>query len=343
MIMQIAFKPQDGFFKEIFLNLVLIFVTFGLYLPWGVTHIRRLVWSNIYLDGQRFYYLGKANEILKGYAALILLYLSSRLFTLLGENFADNEYLSLVLTIPASVLFFTLLYKAQMGSFKYQSQRTAFKGIRFRTTLPGFKKQYAECLKMAFFTILTFGLLYSYYYFKIEKMKYNSLEYGQQKFKFDLLFTTYMNVFLKHTLLFFFLLSVGFLLFRNSVESPVGVGALTSLFYLLLLPLAFLMFIHLLYSLFLLKIKHLSTQDLTFQSDLNFTSFFIHNLINIPILVFTLGLALPVVIARNIGIYANSVKVLGMESLETVAVAESHESFDEILSQSFDLDILDVF
>ena len=262
---------------------------------------------------------------------------------MLGESFVDHKMMNLILTLPASILFFTLLYKAQMGSFKYQSQRTAFKGIRFTSTLPGFKKQYVECLKMAFFTVLTFGLLYSYYYFKVEKMKYNSLMYGLQKFKFNLSFSRYVNECLKHAFIFMLAFAGVFLLFNYAGLSRQEPANSHWFFYLLLVPMAFLIFIHLLYSLFQLKIKHLSTQELTFHSDLGFSTFLNHNLLNIPILVFTFGLALPVVIARNIGIYANSVKVLGMESLETVAVLDGDQSFDEILSQSFDLDVLDVF
>ncbi len=119
-------------------------------------------------------------------------------------------------------------------------------------------------------------------------------------------------------------------------------------YYFILVPVALLIasatFLHLLYSLFLLKIKHLQSDHLTLSSDLNFKSFFVSNLINVPILVFSLGLAFPIVVARNIGLYANSVRVHGIEILETVSEhREGISGLDEILSQSFDLDILDVF
>lgn len=343
--MKIAFRPQEGFYKEVFLNLFLVFITFGLYLPWGVTNIRRLVWSNIYLDRQRFYYLGQAMEIVKGYLVLIGVYLISRTFTIMGEKFADDKILSIALSIPASVIFFALLYKAQMGSFRYQSQRTAFKGIRFRAELPGVGKQYLLSLKMGLFTVLTLGLLFGYYYFKIEKMKYNSLRFGEEKFTFDLSFRTYAWTYFKHMGLFMLagiIISVGgAFITRSGVVIPKE-------YYFLLIPIALILamaiFLHLLYSIFHLKIKHLESDNLTFSSDLTFGHFFKSNLLNIPILVFTLGVGFPIVIARNIGLYANSVNVHGIEELQTVYLQREGEGgLDEIISQSFDLDVLDVF
>src|SRR5690606_10561943 len=113
---------------------------------------------------------------------------------------------------------------------------------------------------------------------------------------------------------------------------------------ILLGPLGFLfamaIFLHLLYSIFHLKVKHLESDNLTLSSDLTFGHFFKSNLINIPILVFTLGMGFPIVIARNIGLYANSVSVHGIENLETTyRPEEGGGGLDEILSQSFDLDI----
>lgn len=343
--MKIAFKPQEGFYKEVFLNLFLIFITFGLYLPWGVTNIRRLVWSNIYLDRQRFYYLGQAMEIVKGYLVLIGVYLISRLFSVMGERFADDKVLSIALSIPASVIFFALLYKAQMGSFRYQSQRTAYKGIRFKAELPGVAKQYLLSLKMGLFTVLTLGLLFGYYYFKIEKMKYNSLRFGEEKFSFDLSFRTYAWTYFKHAGLF--MLAGIFTSVGAAFMTRAGI-VIPKEYYFLLLPVALIgglaVFLHLLYSVFHLKVKHLQSDNLTLSSDLTFAHFFKSNLLNIPILVFTLGLAFPIVIARNIGLYANSVSVHGIEGLETsYRPQEGEGGLDEILSQSFDLDVLDVF
>lgn len=343
--MKLAFTPQEGFYKEVFLNLFFVLITFGLYLPWAVTNIRRLVWSNISLNHQRFYYLGQAMEIVKGYMVLIGLYLISRIFGIMGERFADDKMLSIALSVPAAVIFFTLLYKAQLGSFRYQAQRTAYKGIRFRADLPGIGKQYLECFKMGLFTIMTFGLMYGYYYFKIEKLKYNSLCFGEEKFSFDLTFKTYGWTYFKHASIFLFMGLVtsigGAAITRSGVIIPKE-------YLLLLIPigLTILMavFLHLLYSLFLLKVKHLKSDHLTLSSDLKFKDFFLSNLVNVPILIFSLGLAFPIVVARNLGIYANSVRVHGIEILETVSQhRDSLGGMDEILSQTFDLDILDVF
>lgn len=343
--MKVAFEPQEGFYKEVFLNLFFILITFGLYLPWGVTNIRRLVWSNIYLNRQRFYYLGQAMEIVKGYLVLIGLYLVSRLFTILGEHFADDKVLSFALSFPAGVIFFALLYKAQLGSFRYQAQRTAFKGIRFKAELPAVGRQYLDCLKMGLFTVLTLGMLFGYFYFKIEKMKYNSLRYGEEKFSFDLTFKAYAWTYLKHMLVFL----------TGGLITAVGTAYLNRAgimipkeYYFALAPVAILIaaatFLHLLYSIFHLKIKHLESDHLTLSSDLKFKDFFVSNLVNVPILIFSLGLAFPIVVARNIGLYANSVRVHGIEILETVSQhREGVSGMDEILSQSFDLDILDVF
>lgn len=337
-VMKLTFKPQEGFYQEALLNVMLVFITLGIFLPWGVTNIRRLVWGNISLNGKRFSYLGQPKEIITGYLVLLIFYFIAKMFSLLAQQF-EGVYIELILTFLTAVIFFTLLFKAQLGSFKYQAQRTSYQGIRFHTKLPDYKGQYVLCLKMGSMTAMTFGLLYGYYYFKLEKLKYSSLSYGQENFKLELSFREYARVYFQHIPIALGLLYL-WQYYLPTFQDNSSMVFLTSAFGLILL---LILFLHLVFSLFHLKIRSLKTENLSFSSDLDFQSYIFSNFMNLPILIFTLGLALPIVIARNIGLFAGSVTVNGGSFLETVDLRKNQDGFDEILSQSFDLDMLDVF
>lgn len=346
--MRVNFKAQEGFYLTILTNLILVILTLGIYLPWAVTNVRRIVWSNVSLDGARFHYLGHAIEILKGYLLLIGLFILSRIFTTIGSGNSASFLMALPLIVLGSSFLFGLIYKAQLGSFRYQVNRTAYKGMRFRTNLPQLSDQYKLCLKWGFFTAITFGLLYSYFFYRIELLKYNSLEFGEEKFTYSVTFRQYFGIFAKYALIglggIFIASFLSYFIARMAGLTTANKIAPTIMMFVILGVASSLVGLRVLYELFLLKVRNLRSQHITLSTDLNFWDFYLMNLTNIPLLLLSFFLALPLVLARNIGMYANSVSVYGMD-LVTIARAEGGpvENLDDLLSHSYDLDILDVF
>lgn len=339
--MRVNFRPQNDYFITILINISLIIISLGLYLPWAVTNIRRMIWSNTSLDGHRFHYLGHAKEILKGYLVLIGLYLTSQLFSLLAEKSMDILLLKIVFSFLGSTTFLCIFYKAQLGSFKYQVHRTAYKGIRFQTDLPSVKAQYLLFMKWAFFTVITFGLTYAYFYYRIEIMKYNSLKYGNEKFRYQLSFSEYLGRLFRHGLVAGVWILVATFTVMNLYKTEktwaivLGVTAVIGLL---------IIFSHALYSLFLMKIFWLRSDNIYMYTDLKFNQFLKTNAVNLIILLSTFFVGYPIVMARNIALFANSVTVNGLELVQVSGqAAEESASLDDLAAHSWDLDVLDAF
>jgi uncharacterized membrane protein YjgN (DUF898 family) len=164
--MNISFKEEEGFYKELFITCFLIIISLGFYLPWGMTNIRKNIWSKISLNGERFHYIGNAKELAFGYLLLIGILGVSKLFQYGAPVlFSSSGIIIGAFSFVGSLAFFTVLYKSKIGSFRYQVNRTVYSGVRFSTDLPGPKDQYIMCLKWAFITLLTLGLGFWYFSF----------------------------------------------------------------------------------------------------------------------------------------------------------------------------------
>ena len=94
------------------------------------------------------------------------------------------------------------------------------------------------------------------------------------------------------------------------------------------------------------KVNHLSTQNLTFSTDITAFRAFKCHVVNLFIFIFTFGLGFPIIFANNIKLYANSLSVYGFENLivgkKELDPETLSDKFDDAYS-SFNLDILDVF
>lgn len=353
--MKVKFKDGDGFYPKLFLNCFFIVISFGLYLPWGMTEIRKEIWARTTLNGERFYYLGKVKELIFGYLLLLFIVLLSKGIQYSSPFlFPDNFLLITGASIFGSIIFFTILYKAKLGSFRYQVNRSVYKGIRFSTDLDTLGAQYKMCLKWGVITFLTLGLAFPFYMFKTDVTKYNSLRYGSEKFQFSMVFSDYMKIVFRHSLILLGLFFAGIVAFSLAQvsfselitqRSPIIIGAAA-----VLALFSFVVYMFFLSSLFVnlfrKKIECLSSENIRFTTDITVLRAMKYHLINALIIVLTLGIAFPIALANNIKLYANTITVIGTDAF----VSQSHPdlgenvvaaSFDDMFTDSFSLDILD--
>ena len=355
--MEVKFKDGDGFYPKLFLYCFFIIITFGIYLPWGMTAIRQEIWARTSLAGERFYYLGRVKELIYGYVLLLFILLISK-----GAQysfpyiFPGNIVLITIATIFGSLIFFTLVYKAKLGSFRYQVNRTLYNGIRFSTELDSLKKQYLTCLKWGVITFVTLGFAFPYFVFKTDIIKYNSLRYGSEKFRFTMTFSDYMNIVLKHSLILIFLFiaavatfTMGQVYFKQLYfdKSPlllaggILIGIVAFLTYMFFVSSLFV-------NLFRKKVECLSSENIKFTTTITIVRAVKYHLINAAILLFTLGLGFPLALANNIKLYANTINVEGADILISQSGNDEKENkaasaFDDMFSDSFSLDMFDAF
>jgi uncharacterized membrane protein YjgN (DUF898 family) len=117
-------------------NLLLKVVTLGIYHFWGKTRVRRYVWSHTSFAGERFEYVGRGIELLRGYI-IAMVVLSPLLAVWYLPQFAPREVLAKygvllgLLSSLASLLFLFLIGFARYSSRRYLLSRTRWRGIRF--------------------------------------------------------------------------------------------------------------------------------------------------------------------------------------------------------------------
>jgi uncharacterized membrane protein YjgN (DUF898 family) len=357
--MNISFNEEKGFYSDLFITCFLIIISLGLYLPWGITKLRKNIWSKISLNEERFYYIGQAKELLMGYLFLLGLYGLSKLFQFVAPSiFGQNQILVGVLSGVGSVVFFTLFLKSRLGSFRYQVHRTVYSGIRLSTDLAGPKQQYWMCLKWGVVCALTLGLGMTYFFFKIDQIKYNSLKYGDEKFRFTMTFSEYIKMVgvLTLKLILMFIVFGGIFTFANvqldgaflsqNLDKPsfnfIGIAVAVIFFgsaFIYLMSSFMVQF-------FKAKIGHFSSDHIKLETSLTVSRVIKYNFINLFIVVFTLGLGFPLVLVNNVKLFAETISVKGLDGLlvsneQGLSEQSTAESFDDLYA--FDLNMFDAF
>jgi uncharacterized membrane protein YjgN (DUF898 family) len=130
--LRFEYVPRPGLLKIMFINLFLGLVTLTIYRFWGKTNVRRHIWSCIHINGEPLEYTGKGIELFKGFlmvfGVFILPYilLVKGLQIYLGETNPAVIGVQFVFVLVVYVLWGFALYKAR----KYQLSRTLWRGIR---------------------------------------------------------------------------------------------------------------------------------------------------------------------------------------------------------------------
>lgn len=178
---RLAFKGKGGdLFVVLLVNMLLTAITLGLYYPWAKA--RRLNWyyQNTELDGHPFHFHGTGNEMFKGFikavGLLVLIY---------------GVYILLIAWLRAPVVailwflgtFIVLVPLVIHGSYRYRASRSSWRGIHF-----GYRGQLKElfniCLKGGLLTIITFGIYGSWFTIELRRYLLGNLRYGSSRFQY---------------------------------------------------------------------------------------------------------------------------------------------------------------
>jgi uncharacterized membrane protein YjgN (DUF898 family) len=172
-------KGKD-FFGIIIVNWFLTIVTLGFYYPWAKAKQLQFLYGETALNGDRFAFNGTGKEMFKGFIKALLLF--GVLYGLL--------FLFLYLKMPALglVLFYlgiiAILPLAIHGSYKYRMSRTSWRGIRF-----GYRGDRNELIKSFFkwilLTIVTFGIYGSWLTVNLRKYLLGNVRFGDIDFKYE--------------------------------------------------------------------------------------------------------------------------------------------------------------
>lgn len=127
-----TYVPRKGLLKLTIVNFLLSVITFSIYRFWAKTNVRRHIWSCIHINGEPLEYTGKGKELFMG-ALFVFLVLILPLVLIVAMISLIYGPKSPLLLIPQMIIIFAVylfwgfaLYKAR----KYQLSRTQWRGIR---------------------------------------------------------------------------------------------------------------------------------------------------------------------------------------------------------------------
>lgn len=168
-------------------NALFNILTLGIYRFWGVTHVRRYLWSHMQLEGEPLDYTGTGKELFLGFLlALLIIVVPLSLLGWLRDYFLDHQVeawgaaLQLMITLGTLFVMGFAAYRAR----RYRLTRTVWRGIRGGQA--GAATSYA--LRWAGWLVacaLTLGLLWPLRSLKLQRYRMAHLRLGDQPVAFD--------------------------------------------------------------------------------------------------------------------------------------------------------------
>ncbi len=122
------------YFRVWIVNLLLIFVTLGIYLPWAKVRKIKYFYSNTLIDGHALDFHGNPRNMLRG-TALVAVF-----FLLYSQAFSVSPWAALVASM-AIIALWPVLFRASM---RFRLSNTSWRGLRF---------EFSGNLKESFFTV----------------------------------------------------------------------------------------------------------------------------------------------------------------------------------------------
>ena len=324
-----------GLFKIMLVNMILTVFTAGIYYFWGKTKVRRYLWEQSSFAGDRFYYHGTGGELFKGALvfSLILGLINAGIYASGQVWGPEVQFLA---QLGSSYLILFLLPIIMVGAMRYRLSRTAWRGIRL--SFRGKRKSALWLyIKGYIFTLLTLGLYWPYFTVRKQKFWRSNAYFGSQSFNYEGEGKDILKAFL-----------LMILLFVVTVTSPVSLpllvpeisqGQATIAFAVMWIPLI-IGFLY--YTVFLDRYNWSKTQFAggTFKYDATGRQWFLLNFTNLLLLVFTVGIALPLIIIRYRKFLAEHLTVHGnMQLSQIVQEAQKSSALGEGAADGFDMDI----
>jgi uncharacterized membrane protein YjgN (DUF898 family) len=184
-IRRLWFHGRGGALLEIYiLNLLLTFLTLGVYYFWGKVKIRQYLFSQTEFEGDRFGYHGTGKELLIGWMKAMVLF-GGFLALLFLNDFLWQGPWQMIL---GQVLFYggllLLIPTAIVGSQRYRLSRTSWRGIRF-----SFRGHTSELmrnfLRDGSLTVLTGSLYYPFFQNNLREFLSHNSYYGSEPFDYN--------------------------------------------------------------------------------------------------------------------------------------------------------------
>lgn len=305
----LKFKGKGSeFFSVIMVNWLLTILTLGFYYPWAKAKQLRYTYSTTELNGDSFSFQGTGKEMFKGFIKAIIIFAilyGVLLYLILNQMPIIGLvffYVALIGVLPVAI----------HSTYRYRMSRTSWRGIRF-----GYRGELKEFtisfFKWIFFTIITFGIYGSWMAINMRTYLLSNVRFGDSEFDYDGDGGDYFMLNLKGYLLTIFTLGIyGFWWQKDLFEYYVNN----------------------------LRLKK-GNEEINFTSTATGGDFFSLIMINLLIIVFTLGLGYAWVAMRTMRFIFENIELDGDLDLNTLTQTEENykDATGEDISDFLDLDL----
>lgn len=292
-------------FKIQIVNLILSVITLGLYYPWAKARTLQYLYGQNTFEQQPFAFTGTGNEMFKGFIKafvfVIVLYLI--FFVLLRNGHPAFAALWLYGGL------FCVMPLAIHGSYKYRMAKTNWGGIRFGYT--GDRGQMIKLfIKGILLSIVTLGIYGSWFAINLRRYIIGNIKVGNAEFKYSGTGSDFFWMNLKGYFLTVFTLGIYSFWWQRDR--------------------------------FAYFVDHMwleqGDRTVTFTSKATAGAFFELTIVNTLLLMFTLGLALPWIITRNLRFVVANIAIQGDYSFEELQQTQENysDATGEDLSDFFD-------
>ena len=281
------------FFGIVIVNWLLTAITLGFYYPWAKARKLQYLYGTTEFNESRFSFHGTGREMFKGFLKAILI------FAIVFGIF----FLFIWMQMPglAILLFYggllCILPLAIHGSYRYRMSRTSWRGIRF-----GYRGDRTELFllffKWIFFTIITFGIYGAWMSINLRNYVLSRVRFGN------------MNFFYKGDGGDYFWLN-----FKGYFLTIITIGIYSFWWYK---------------SLFDYYVNHLTLNDgernIRFRSKATGGEIFGLLIVNLLIIIVTLGLGYAWVVMRTLNYIFNHIEMEGDIDLDKISQTEANYS-----------------
>lgn len=182
----LQYDGRLGELYRIFLvNLLLTIITLGIYRFWAITRWRRYFWSHMRFQGERLEYNGRGIELFLGFLMAIGILVGLIIGALILAFACRFIYapLAVVPLLGIYVLFFILAFAARFSAQRYRLSRTLWCGIR--GGMEGSALAYGACA-LGYFLLQPFTLfqLMPWMQVRLAERRINASRLGSAAFHF---------------------------------------------------------------------------------------------------------------------------------------------------------------
>jgi uncharacterized membrane protein YjgN (DUF898 family) len=164
-------------------NVFLTLVTLGLYRFWARVRVRKFLYANTELDGDRFAFHGTGREAFNGWSRGMMIVGVPLIAVRALEEFVSLQT-ALLLEVAVGVAAAFVVPIAITGAWRYRLSRTEWRGLRF-----SYRGRPAPAIRAVIgsivLTVLSLGICFPLVQVNLHRVLMGEAYYGQRRFGFD--------------------------------------------------------------------------------------------------------------------------------------------------------------